>query len=318
MTGQVRPFWKKRGVRLVLILFFLALLLEVFLRSYLGFCDTVLMRADPNYEYIAKPDQDRMRFGRRIVYNSLSMRSPEPDSTAIMILGCGDSVINGGVLTDQDSLATTILSDQLSKEFGQKIQFLNISAGSWGPDNCAAYLLNTEIPNPRALVLFASSHDAHDNMSFKKVVGVRPSFPDEQYPFAIQELVDRYLLPRVFGRPSSQDAEFGIDKGDKGFNKGFAQLKEFAAERGIPFVIVLHAERSEIQAGAYNTQGLEILAFAAKNGIHVVKDFDHGMTLDMLRDKIHPNDAGQRNLAGTVMSDMILEPAAYGLDPRSH
>ena len=40
--------------------------------------------------------------------------------------------INGGVLTEQDSLVTTRLSDSLSKLMGRKVQVLNISAESWG------------------------------------------------------------------------------------------------------------------------------------------------------------------------------------------
>lgn len=62
------------------------------------------------------------------------------DSSAFIVLGLGDSVINGGVLTDQDSLATTRLSELLSKLIRKKVQVLNVSAGSWGPDNCEAYL----------------------------------------------------------------------------------------------------------------------------------------------------------------------------------
>ncbi|HNR53629.1 MAG TPA: hypothetical protein PKJ19_00560, partial [Flavobacteriales bacterium] len=98
---------------------------EIVLRYGFGFCDAVLMRADPHYEYIAQPMQDRHRFGRHIAYNSLSMRCEEPDTNAVIILGCGDSVINGGSLADQDSLATTILSARLSQEWGRKVQVLN-------------------------------------------------------------------------------------------------------------------------------------------------------------------------------------------------
>ena len=151
-------------------------------------------------------------------------------------------------------------------------------------------------------------------MSFKKVVGVRKSFPDEQYPTAIQELVDRYILPRIIEQTTSTDSELGIDKGERAFNKGFAQLKEYAGSQGIPMVIVLHAERSEIVAGDYNSQGQEIIAFAEENGIHLLRDLDHGVIVDQLRDKIHPNDSGQRKLAEIVMDDMATNKGAYGLE----
>lgn len=297
--------FKSRRWRWAFAALIVLLIAEVVLRSGLGFCDAVLMRADPHYEYIAQPSQDRHRFGRHIVYNSLSMRSEEPDSAAIIVLGCGDSVINGGSLTDDDSLATTMLSRRLTGALGRKVQVLNIGAGSWGPDNCAAYLTNTPVPRCAALFLVVSSHDAHDNMSFKQVVGVRKHFPAQQYKSAVYELIDRYLLPKVMKPKTTTNEELGIDKGEEGFNTGFLGLKRYADERGIPFILYLHAERSEIKAGHYNAQGQEILDFAAEQGIRVIRDIDHGARVEELRDNIHPDEAGQRRMAE------ILQPVLF-------
>ena len=142
-----------------LIAYFIVLIVavELFLRLYFGFCDTVLMKEDPNYEYIAQPSQDRFRFRNHIKYNALSMRSEEVDTSALLILGFGDSIINGGVQTDHDSLATTLLSDSLSNAENKKIQFLNISAGSWGPDNCFAYLKKHGNFGAKRIFLFVRS-----------------------------------------------------------------------------------------------------------------------------------------------------------------
>jgi hypothetical protein len=135
-------FKNKKLIFLGIALFFIVSG-ELFLRSYYGFCQTVLFDEDPSYEYLQKPNQDVFRFRKYSQYNSYSMRSEEVDTLAVKILGFGDSVLNGGVQTDQDSLATSILSDTLSKLYKKKIQFLNIAAGSWGPDNCYAYLKKT-------------------------------------------------------------------------------------------------------------------------------------------------------------------------------
>ena len=121
------------------------------------------------------------------------MRSEEVDTSASIILGFGDSVINGGVQTEQDSLATTILSDELSNTAGRKVQFLNISTGSWGPDNCFAYVKKHGNFGAQDMYLFVSSHDAYDNMNFEKIVGVNESFPSKQYKSAIAELFIRYF-----------------------------------------------------------------------------------------------------------------------------
>lgn len=292
------------------------------LRMGYGFCDAVLMRPDPNYEYIAQASQKRQRFGHHIMYNSLSMRSDEPDSSAVIILGCGDSVINGGSLTDNDSLATTVLGERLTRAWGRTVQVLNISAGSWGPDNCAAFLEHTTLPVPAALVLFTSSHDAHDNMSFKNVVGVRKHFPAEQYKSAIVELIDRYVLPRFVTPKTTAEDELGIDKGDTAFNAGFDALKRYADELGIPMVIFLHAERSEIKAGRYNDQGQEIIRFAEAEQIPLIRDLEHGASLEELRDNIHPDEAGQRRMADALHhwfseNDPRLGPGSAGNEERA-
>lgn len=144
-----------------------------------------------NYEYIAAPNQNRFRFRSHLYYNSYSQRSEEPDSTKTIILGLGDSVLYGGTMIDQDSLATSIFN----KNTG--LQMLNISAGSWGPDNCAAYIKEKGLFNAKALYLVVSSHDAYDNMDFTPVVGKHPNYPNKQYLLATWELLDRYIFPRI-------------------------------------------------------------------------------------------------------------------------
>src|ERR1700745_1532732 len=103
-------FWKRFLTVTVLLL----LVAELVLRFCYGFCDAVLMKEDLAFEYIAQPNQDRHRFGKHLKYNEYSMRSDSVKESSIKILGFGDSVINGGTLTDQDSLATTKLSKSLS------------------------------------------------------------------------------------------------------------------------------------------------------------------------------------------------------------
>lgn len=62
---------------------------------------------------------------------------------------------------------------------------LNISAGSWGPDNCAAYLKEKGTFGAEGIILVVSSHDAHDNMNWQTVVGQSVAFPDKQYKLSI-------------------------------------------------------------------------------------------------------------------------------------
>jgi len=280
---------------------------EIYLRIYWGFCDAVLIKEDADYEYIAQPNQKRFRFRHTIYYNKESMRSDEIDTSAIKVLFFGDSIINGGTLTDQDSLATTILSDTLSAFCNKKIQVLNISAGSWGPDNCYAYLNKNGNYDAKYIFLIVSSHDAYDNMDFEKVVGKNAGFPDKQYKSAIYELLDRYLLPRLSMRSehsTDKESELGINKKKIGssFNSGFKSFSIYTQKHNIPFIIFLHAETKELKAGKYNEEGQEIIQFAREQNLPIIEDLKNGLEASDFRDGIHLNEKGQKKL-----SKMVLE-----------
>lgn len=282
-------------------------IVEIILRYVFGFCDAVLYQSSPAYEYIAQPNQHRYRFFSHIDYNSYSQRSEEPDSTKTIVLGLGDSVIFGGTMLDQDSIATTLFS----KETG--IQMLNISSGSWGPDNCAAYLKEKGTFGAKAMVLVCSSHDAFDVMSHIPVVGIYPNYPDKQYKLAIWEVIDRYLMPRikVYFRgkqlldPDAQVVEKvksdeGVANKALNFDHGFDQLLQISEEKHIPFFIYLHPEVGEVMSRKYKEGGLMIMEWAKTHHIKLIDGLNEGVTIDMYRDVIHLNEKGQRNLANSL------------------
>lgn len=293
---------------------------ELVFRLVFGFCDALLYRKSDKYEYIAQPNQDRHRFGAHIYYNSYSQRNGEPDSTKVRVLGLGDSVIFGGTWMDQDSLASTLFSEATGT------QMLNISAGSWGPDNCAAYLKEKGTFGASAMILVCSSHDAFDVMTHVPVVGVVPTYPDRQYKLAWAELIDRYVLLRIKVwlwktkvklDPDEQvvkNIEFKNTVRQKSalFDKGFDQLLEIAREKNIPMAIYLHAEQDEVKAGRYNEMGQMIIEWTAAHGVKLVEGLKAGEKENMYHDKIHFNEAGQRFMATQLVKmydEYLKQPA---------
>ena len=278
---------------------------EVTLRLVWGFGKMPLYAASDKYEYMALPNQSGVRLGNRYYYNAFGMRSDEVNSHKKHILGLGDSVIYGGVQTDQDSLATSLFSAETG------MQMLNISAGSWGPDNCAAYLKEKGLFDAKGIFLLVSSHDAYDNMDFMPVVGVHPSYPDKQYPCAIAEVLCRYIYPRyikpLFGKGGDIDldpdqkvqAGVEIHKNGKGFNPGFDELKAMADSANIPLVVYLHGDQGENTAKKYNEQGDEIIVWCKKNHVRLVEDI-RLLNKDDYRDGIHINAKGQRIVANVM------------------
>lgn len=306
--------------RAILIFVLFLVVCEFILRFAFGFCDALLYCESDKYEYIAQPNQDRHRFGAYIHYNSYSQRNGEPDSTKVRVLGLGDSVIFGGTWMDQDSLASTLFSNETG------MQMLNISAGSWGPDNCAAYLKENGTFGASAMILVCSSHDAFDVMTHVPVVGVVPTYPDRQYKLAWAELIDRYIVPRIrmmFWRtkvkldPDEQvvkNIEFKNTVRQKSalFDKGFDQLLEIAREKNFPMAIYLHAEQDEVKAGSYNEMGQMIIKWAEAHGVKLVEGLKAGEKENMYHDKIHFNEAGQRFMATQLVKmydEYLKQPA---------
>ncbi|TGD82233.1 SGNH/GDSL hydrolase family protein [Hymenobacter wooponensis] len=297
---------------LISLIVFVFLLSEVILRRVYGFTNAILMREDKAFEYIPVP-QDRYRFFKNNYYNSYSQRNREittNDST--IILGFGDSVINGGVQTEQDSLATSLLSNYLTQKNHQQVLVTNIAAGSWGPDNCYAYLKKYGNFGAKKLLLVVSSHDAYDNMNFEKIVGVIPSYPDKQYQLAITELFDRYLYPRYLSQYFSFTAEKTPEKNNNlliskykngmQFNSGFKHFANYSDSTKIPLLIYLHADQEELKQGTYNEQGKEIIAFCAKNNIPLINELNYKFSADDYRDGIHLSEKGQRHMYDILKS----------------
>lgn len=311
--------------KVVFSLLFLLVCIELILRFGYGFCNAPLYIKDADYEYIYAPNQRVKRFGNIIRTNAFSMRSEElseTDSTIVLLIG--DSVVNGGSLTDNDDLASTLLEKQLSDTLRKPVRVLNISAGSWGPDNAAAYLRKHGIFGAKLICLVVSSHDAFDNMTHHDQVGIDPNLPDRQYKIALVELWKRYIYPLYIRdlkfnntyyaplndtiSPDSLEVPIGIWKGHPDFNPGFAELDQIARENEVPLLIYLHPETFEIEDGDYNEQGQLIIEFAENHGIRLIKEIEMNPLKEYYRERdiVHFNPQGQKFLAGNLFP-LILE-----------
>ena len=299
-------FGENSLLKIILVLILLLCMVEISLRILLGLCNAPLYVSSNTYEYAAAPNQDGRRFGNHYHYNSFSQRSLEPDSSKTIILGLGDSVLFGGVQSDQENIATSLVTNHL-----KDIQMLNISAGSWGPDNCAAYLRENGTFSAKGMFLVVSSHDAYDIMDFEPVVGLHSSYPKHQYVLAWWELLDRYILPRLrsyFSKQENLDPDQKvlqtIHKKGLVFNPGFNGLKTISDSLNIPLIIYLHAEKAELLNKKYNNEGKEIIQWANLNGIKIIKELEYNFVDSDYRDNIHINDKGQKKLARIIVEHL--------------
>lgn len=281
---------------------------EVFLRVFFGFCNAILYREDKDFEYIAIPQKTK-RFGNDIFYNSYSQRNEEISlEDSVIIGGLGDSVINGGATTDDDSLATTKLGKYLTRRTGKKVKVLNISCQSWGPSNCLAYLKKYGDFNAKAMFLVMSSHDVYDNMEFDKVVGANLSYPDKQYKLAISELLERYVLPRFVsnstGKASAGAAGIKRKTSKYIFDPGILDLYRYCKRKNLPFLIYLHADKEETENKIYSQEGGLLDSVCKEYQIPLIKELTYDLPVEAYRDNIHLSDIGQEKMF-EILKDKI-------------
>lgn len=208
LTAELTRRWLPRSTRtrpsrLLLLLIgslFLLVLGEILLR-WMGVHTPVLYDAHPRAEYVPQANQDISRFGRRIRYNAAHMRSaPLPISKTAQefrVLVIGDSVINGGSLTDQSELASSLLEADIASRFARPAFVGNVSAGSWGPANQLAYLEEWGTFEADAFIVVWSTHDLHDAPTFTPLD--ESTHPTARVASAWQELWRHFLHPRLIG-----------------------------------------------------------------------------------------------------------------------
>ena len=283
------------------------ILLELTLRIC-GLHNPPIYISNKEFEYILKPNQNISYFFNKIITNSFGQRSDEPKTKSIKIITIGDSVIHGGNPTDQDELATTILSNKLSDVLKTDVQVLNISAGSWGPDNGMAYLNVYGAFNSKILIMVYSSHDLYDIMGTGSIIGNSINHPTEKPILSIVNLFERYIWKDyIIKRNATKTINPPISNNNaqSSENSGFTDLIDFCQQNKIVPLGYLHPTVDELNRHEYANEGKRILEIWKKEGVGYIEGINY-MSRSCYRDEIHLNEIGQNELA-KVLEPKIIE-----------
>ena len=185
---------------------------ELMLRLVFGLGNPMLFQADADTGYRYRPNQTIFRFGNKIEYNQYSQRSEpvtirKPQGT-VRILLVGDSIINGGNLTDQTQTISALFEARLAAS-RKPVQVLNASAGSWAISNRLGYLRKFGTFESDAVIVQIGTDDLTQPPSTSARIGHDPFYPDQAPLLAIQEAWTRYAWPKFgnvlgFGTGSAQ------------------------------------------------------------------------------------------------------------------
>jgi len=311
-----KKIWKKKWFRYSTIgLIVLLVSGELIARHYLGLGEVPIYIKSNTFEYIYSPNQAVKRFGNNIQTNAQSMRSrPLKKTDKQRILLIGDSVINGGPHVDQGDLVTTLLEEYACTQ-ADCVRVLNISAGSWGPDNALAYIKENGHFEAQQMILVFSSHDYHDNMHHKEVVGVHPNWPKNQPLLALTDGWSKYAWPRIQSFLGTGFDEYAYLYGhvDTAVNKGWTGFIEYCDTHSIKLKVYLHPEREEHKAKAFNKNGEGILTLLEDHEIEVINGLKEDHHLSEYRDEIHLNGHGHERLAEILKSHLFINEEADSL-----
>jgi hypothetical protein len=289
---------------------------ELLARYYFGLGDPPLSQTHPTIEYYFKPNQNARPFGNVFRTNRYGMRSddfpPQKRTPAeLRILVYGDSVVNGGNLTDHSRLATTYLQTRLANDLRRPVVVGNISAGSWGPPNELAYLRQFGFLDADIVVLVLSSSDYDDVPTFEPLNPL--THPTQAPVSALWDGIARYLPRYINGRVINEsgvvpDAQHVPNK--TAVEVSLSAEREFletAKAQGVKALVVQHWMESELHSQPLPGHA-EIRRVASEAAVAVSDDagklqafLDAGK--NPYRDDIHLNDAGQVALAELLLEE---------------
>ena len=320
---RARPGGRWRRLALIAGLTATGLLvaLELILRLIVGLGDPPLWVAHETIEYLPAPSHEFRRFGNRVAYNAYSMRSSrfprqKQDPNELRVICFGDSVLNGGGLTDQSELATERIELQLATRFRRPVVVGNVSAGSWGPANMLAYAETFGFFDADVVIIVLSSHDHVDVPTFEPVVGVRPGFPAKRPILALQELFGRYLVRSIKGRDIEDPTEVQIDPEAAGQSlSALGRLIRLAQAHRARVIVALYPGPQEVigQPLAGYEAILTLTRQMSVASVQMIESFGATLAMDVnpYRDHFHPNATGQRLLADALFAAVahLMAPA---------
>jgi hypothetical protein len=236
-----------------------------------------------------------------------------PIAQAWKTLVIGDSVLNGGALTDDQDTATAVLNGLAFELHGRTLRFLNLSAGSWAPPQQLGYLNAYGTLGADAVVMVLSSHDA---LGLAK--GGKSPFPTVKPWTATEELVLRYLMGyrrHLFTsapagwEAAAADVPSDVAASDDPTATSIWCLRKIVAlckRKNLPLAVVLWPNQAEAAAKQWDkTADLLLETLGAEKVPYVdlmpqiiaTPDFE----TTVYRDGIHPTPTGQRLVAGAVL-----------------
>lgn len=301
---------RRRRLRVLAIAALVLLAAAELAGRHYGF-HTPLIYVTTGYGYRVAPDQDFHRLGHHVRYNSFGLRNeeiaPMPAPGVLRILCVGDSVTNGGAIIDQEQTLGYELERLLKSRFGA-VEVLNASAPGWAVANETGWLRENGAFGSQYVLLILSSHDLFQPLAPASIVDDYPEFPSRPPVLALQNIVHRYVLPRLFRQLHTRDpGAAGVvasDEEAERIRRDVQSLARSLGAQGARMVVVFLEQGEDLAAGAH-TLGAKRSMFSMlrAEGVRVITLAEQVENLGreaIFRDNVHPSAAGNRIIAEAI------------------
>ncbi|MEM9451335.1 MAG: SGNH/GDSL hydrolase family protein [Cyanobacteria bacterium P01_E01_bin.6] len=302
------------------VLAVVVVVVDISLRRLFGFGNPLLYVADEQIGYLLAPNQDVRRFGNRILINDYSMRgeaiAPTRSSDTLRVLIVGDSIANGGWWTDHDETISARLQHHLATSLEnlpfKTAEVLNASANSWGPRNELAYIRAYSCFEAQVLVLLINTDDLFATEPTPVQVGRDRNYPARRPPFALAEVIGRYVLPPASIPELEVVRAEGGDRVGKNL-EAIRQIQSIVTQQGGHLVLVMTPLLRELGSPGPRDYELDardrLTVFTQQHQIPYLDMLSVLNTQDdpaqLYRDHIHFNADGNQLIAGQMMSNVL-------------
>jgi hypothetical protein len=195
----------------------------------------------------------------------------------VRILVLGDSVPNGGNLTDQRELATELIKKDLEASLRVPVVIGNISAGTWSPPNLLAYLEAYGTFDAEVAIVLLNKGDLHDFPTFSPL---NPNtHPVERPATALGELFNRYVFARLKQRltKTQETPETSVEDARKTCLPELLAITDLLTTNHCRVFLLYHPSSDEIQVDGSSSPHetfLLIREFANRHAISLLNLFD--------------------------------------------
>jgi len=299
-----------RKTRMLPFIFVAILLLVAELLARAAGLHTPVLYERTAYGYRVSPNQSLTRFGRAVAYNSQGLRSgplsgaPDPGEARVLCLG--DSITNGGTLTDQADTYPYLLERELA---GPRV--FNASAAGWALENELGWLRVNGTFGASVVVLEVATHDLFQPAAGSELVGRHPSFPERPPLLALSELLLRYALPWLGVGPARIDpGAIPVAQSKADMERALAALeglvRDSRALRAEPVVMFVEQpaplESREALILEAKRRMRELLERERVPLVETASLVEREGGTALFRDGLHPNAAGNAVLARSIAS----------------